>query len=337
MRSWILIAAVLLATPATAQRKLEVPLKTTWKHAETGLLLRPTLIGLARTQITDLSTAELDVVGQYGSLEDVAVTLYLFRPALRSVAVWFDRAETQITQRDIFGNAAPQDEPRAFAPPGSTTASALRRAYLPGKSEFKSTALAMVPLDGWLVTIRISARNLDPATLDARLSDVIAAIGWPKGVADSTAATPVAACTNTLPFSRKAKLVRPKLENNIMGALIASLASERKQDPGAAVFCREGAGNLDYGVYRRSDSVDSYTMAVGDAGRVVNVYPALSLDKSKPGFTLALADLSKTMVYPNFDKLPPPDAAWKAVRSTKPVSSSSRQGNQQNIDVVMPK
>lgn len=337
MRLWVLVAAMLLATPAAAQRTLEVPATSSWKHAETGLVLRPTIIGLARTKISDLTTAELDIAAQYGSLEDVAVTLYLFRPALLSVPVWFDRAETQIMQRDIFGNAAPQGEARAFAPPGATIASALRRPYLPNKAAFKSTALAVIPVGDWLVTIRISSRNLDSATLDSRLSEVIEAIGWPKGVAESTIATPVVACTNALAFSKKAKLLRPKMEDSIFGALIAGVGSRRHQDSAPTLFCRDGQGSLEYGVYRQPDSVDSYTIAINDAGRVVSVYPALSLKKADAGFTLSLSDLGKTMIYPNFNKLPAPDVAWKAVRSTAPVSSTSRQGNNQNIELSVPK
>lgn len=337
MRMWVLVATMLLAMPAAAQRTLEVPATASWKHAETGLVLRPAIIGLARTEISDLTTAELDIAAQYGSVDGVAVTLYLFRPALFSVPVWFDRAETQILQRDIFGNVAPQGEPRAFAPPGGTVESALRRAYKPDKPAFKSTALAVIPVGDWLMAIRISARDLDPATLDSRLSAVIEAVGWPKGIAEGPIATPIAACTNTLAYARKAKLLRPEMESSIFGALVAGVGANRRRDTAPTMLCRDGKGNLDYGVYRQPDSTDSYMLAIQDAGRVVRVYPAISLQKANAGFSVSFDNLAKTMIYPNFNRLPAPEAAWKAVRTTAPVSSTSRQGKNQTIEVSAPK
>ena len=81
------IAATAVAAPAAAQRDLGVPATAGWKHAETGLILRPRMAGLARTGIADAGTAELDVSAQFGSSDATAITVYIFRPALQSAPI----------------------------------------------------------------------------------------------------------------------------------------------------------------------------------------------------------------------------------------------------------
>ncbi|AJP74100.1 hypothetical protein TS85_23370 [Sphingomonas hengshuiensis] len=142
----LLALASLWAMPATAQRVLEVPATAGWKHAETGVILRAALTGLPRTRLTDSSNAELDVAAQYGDPDDISLTLYIFRPALQSAPMWFDRAETQIQQRGTFGDPAPTSAPRAFARSPGGSASALRRVYVPSKPPYRSTGVAMIPL-----------------------------------------------------------------------------------------------------------------------------------------------------------------------------------------------
>jgi hypothetical protein len=332
MRLLLMMSAVLFATPAVAQRTLDVPAKNVWQHADTGLQLQPRLAGLQRIQIQDTSKSELDIMAQYGSADDVLLTVFLFRPALDSVPVWFDRAEVQVMHRGIFGKAMPEGAPLAFAPPSSTTASGLRRMYRPEKA-FMSTGLAVMPLGEWLVAVRLSARKLDFPALDARLTDVIAGLGWPAGVVERPAAVPVAPCPTSLTYAKSAKLRKPTIETALTAALIAPVRADMgDKEKGAPItFCRESKSGLDYGVYRQPESMDSYTMALGDAGRVLNLYPALALKGGKPGFTMTLDNLGVTMIYPPFDKLPAPEVAWKTIKTAKPMSSASREGKKQNI------
>ena len=63
-----------------------------------------------------------------------------------SVPVWFDRAQTAILQRDLYGGATPAapaaDAVRAR--PGAAAASGLRQMYVPGHGKYRSTALAVI-------------------------------------------------------------------------------------------------------------------------------------------------------------------------------------------------
>jgi hypothetical protein len=74
-------------------------------------------------------------------------------------------------------------------------------------------------------------------------------------------------------------------------------------------------------------------MAIGDAGRVINVERGLQLDKD-PGYQLSLGDLDRTLVYPSFNGLPNPEDAFKAVRTAPVVSSAARGGKDISINVA---
>ncbi|MES2443312.1 MAG: hypothetical protein V4574_10815 [Pseudomonadota bacterium] len=326
--------------PAHAQqRSLQVPAASGWKHAETGLILRPRLAGFARNGLTDNGNAELDVAAQF---EDAStrITVFLFRPALQSVPVWFDRAETQILLRgDTFGKAQPIGPVQAFAAPGATAASALRRVYTPARGPYRSTGLAVIPLGRWLVAIRISSQQFDTAELDARLSEAVAGIGWPQGVAESPAAAPVLACAKPLDYAKRAKMKKPSINDALMGAIMpavaASAAKEGKAEPGPSLFCRDLPPRLEYGTYRAPDATNAYVMAIGDAGRIVSVSPSLAgLVDNSTSWGVSFGGLDSTDIFPPFDKLPHPDQAWKALTTSNPISSSS--GNGANITIGMP-
>ena len=338
MLKQILVAALTIgvAAPAAAQTPIEVPANAGWKHAQTGVVLRSKLAGQARTGISDSSANELDVMIRYDGDAHNPITLYVFRPAGGGLPIWFDRAETQIRLRDSLGGAAPAGPTVAFARPKATAQSSLRRVFLPGKGPYKATGVAMMPLGEWLIAVRFSSADLDAAGLDARMTEIIAGIGWPDGVAESPAAAPVPACSGQLAYARGAKLNKPDMADALIGAMVGGIAAEKAEkspEQGRPItWCREGEGEARFGVYRDAASVDSYMMALGDAGRVVNVNRGFGLD-DKQNFMLTLGDLDRTLVYPSFNKLPRPEAAFQAVTKTAPISSSSRDGKDITIGV----
>lgn len=322
------LLAVALAVPAQAQTKREIaaPASAAWKHAQTGITLPPALIGIARDSIGDHSNSEVDVFADYGDGQATTITLYVFRPALASVPMWFDRSETQVLMRDVYGNATPTAAPAVFTPPGGKATSALRRIYLPSKGPYKSTGLAIIPRGEWLVAVRISSQEFDAATLDAKLDAVIKAFGWPEGAADADAAVPIGACTTPIAYAKKAKLKPPSMTDALLGAMLSNIkpTDEEKAKAIPVIWCREGSPKQEYAVYRAVGNDSGYTIAMGDAGRVINVSPGLALDAKDPGYQLSLGLLEQTLIYPSFDKLPTPDAAIDAVRKNRPISSTTR-------------
>lgn len=330
-----LLAAMTLAVPMVAQAQqptaIEVPAVKKWKHAGTGVIVPQALAGLPRTRITDSTAGEFDMSIQFGDPEATQLTIYLFRPALASVPVWFDRAETQILDRDIFGHAAPVGDPIAFVPPGATAASALRRIYVPEKRPFIATGAAMVPLGEWLVAARLSSTSLDPVALDAKLLEALGGLGWPAPVAGASPdpiASPIQPCTTPAGFSGKAKVKKPDMTAALLGALVVSAANdpEVRKTPveGPQGFCREGKPRTELATYRTLADSKGYVIALGDAGRTISVYPELALDKGSPGYAVSFNDLATGYVYPGFDRLPEPDKVFEMVRKTRPISSSTR-------------
>ncbi len=66
-------------------------------------------------------------------------------------------------------------------------------------------------------------------------------------------------------------------------------------------------------------------MGLGDAGRIISLAPSLgALVDNRKGYMLSFADLDKTLIYPNFDKLASPEQALDAVNSASPISSTAR-------------
>ena len=329
------LLTVALAMPAQAQTKREIaaPAGAPWKHAQTGITLPPILIGIARGSIGDNSSSEVDVFAGYGDNQATTITLYVFRPALASVPIWFDRSESLVLMRNVYGNATPMAAPMAFAPPGGKTASGLRRTYLPGKGPYKSTGLAIMPMGEWLVAVRISSQQFDAAALDTKLDEVIKALGWPGSAADADAAIPVVACATPIAYAKKAKLKPPSMMDALLGATLSNIkpTDEERAKAVPIIWCREGSPKQEYAVYRAVGNDRGYTIAMGDAGRVIDVAPGLALDSKDPGYRLSLGLLDQTLIYPSFDKLPAPDVAINAVMKNRPISSASRGGKQITI------
>lgn len=326
---------------AHAQKSvLEVPATKKWQHAQTGLIVPQASAGLPRTEISDAGQGELDIAVQFGDIEKTQATLYLFRPALMSVPVWFDRVEAQVLHREAYGSAAPIDAPAAFAPPHGTTAAALRRIYKPSKPPFAATAVTVLPLGNWLVVLRISSTEQAPAQLDATLSALIAGLGWPAAAANAAqapAAIPIQGCPTPLAYNKKAKMQKPDMAAGLMGAMLAMIASKppkdgEKKDAAPVTFCRDGEGSSEMGVYRALPADDfAYTIAIADAGRTVSVYPDLMSDAKNPGYAVTLNTLDRAYVFPTFDRLPEPAKVLEALSKTRPISSAGRNGNEISI------
>ncbi len=332
----LLTGGTALPTSVCAQKAtLDVPASKKWQHAQTGLIVPQVSGGLPRTEITTLGQGELDIAVQFGDVDKTQATLYLFRPALMSVPVWFDRVETQILLRGAYGTPTPAGTPGGFTVPGGTVASALRRFYTPSKPPYAATGVAVLPLGEWLVVIRISSVEQGPAQLDATLSALIADLGWParsESMPALPAAVPVQPCATSLSYDAKAKMLKPDMQSSLLGSLIAAAANTKDKGKKAKaaeappLFCRDGTARQALGVYRaESLGSDSYTIAIGDAGRTVSVYREFQLDEKKtPGFAVTLNLLDRAYVFPSFDRLPDPDKVMQAIAQTQPVSSVER-------------
>ncbi|MHA6719033.1 hypothetical protein ACX40Y_06225 [Sphingomonas sp. RS6] len=333
----LFLAVVPASFAQDASRTLDVPADKKWQHATTGLIVPTTLAGLPRTEITDASASELDVSVQFGTVDTTFATVFLFRPALMSVPIWFDRVETQVLKGTTFGSAVPIEQPAAFALPGRTVTSALRRVYRAGQPPFTATGIAVLPLGKWLVVLRMSSRVLSPADLDSKIGAAVAGLGWPapeSGASEAMPATVVQPCATPLLYDAKAKMKKPDLAQGLIGATLAMMA-DKPPEPGVqedetkpVTFCRDGEPTRELAVYRATPGdAQSYTIALADAGRTVSVYPDLLSDPKKPSFAVTLNTLDHAYVFPSFNRLPAPGKVMEAIGKTQPIASSESGGS----------
>jgi hypothetical protein len=322
---------LLFATPAQSDlRPLDVPLTSGWQHAETGVILMPKLAGMERRSLADNGANEFDIVAQYGTSDGTTATIFLFHPGIDSVPLWFDRSRAVIEHLGAFDMASATTTPaRSFAPPGSDGASALRISYALKDGRVRSSALAVIPTADWLVVVRLSSVRLEVAALDTVMTDFIAAIRWPTGVAPAPAALPVAACAEPLLSFAKAKLVKPDMTEILLGSMVASAGNKAGEAP--LTYCRDGEGRVDYGVYRVVETGDGYAIALGDAGRAIGVWPAPALGKGPRRYSVTLQDLARSVMFPSFDRLPPPDQVIEMTRHQPPISVAERHGNKTSV------
>lgn len=335
------IVATLLATTPALARDLAVPPDKGWQHAETGLVLTAKLDGLARTKLIDETTNEHDVIAEFADPDrNVIATVYLFHPAIDDVAIWFDRSQTAIEARDVYGGATPVNAaPLAFAPPGATVASALRQVYSPHRAPYRATALAMIPTGDWLVAIRMSATTLDPAALDLAMSRIIGAIRWPSAPSAAPAAMPVTPCTTTLRYT-KAKLLKPSGSHMLLTLLGGAIASSHKADDKPAPhqsWCRDAASAQDYGVYRTDAMGDSsYALAILDAGRAVFVQRSIAAQIGEgESYSVSLIDVDRsTVAFPSFDRLPQPAQVAELVFKGQPLGRSTSGKGKTDVQIT---
>ena len=256
--------------------------------------------------------------------------------------IWFDRSEEALRHRDTYGGVTPATPaPVAFAPPRTGVPAGLRRVYVPAKGPYRATALAVMPLGDWLVAVRYSSAALDPAALDAKLTAIVAELGWPaSAAAPVAAAVPVVACATTLHY-RKARVKQPDMMQALLGASLAMTA--RSKAPGAAPvaetvepLCRDGEASVAYAVYRAPGRTDGYLLALADAGVTVGVDRAFSLPGSADGgWGVTLHDVNGSdHIFASFDALPRPEQVVELVTHGSPVSSTAANGREVTIGIA---
>lgn len=321
------LCVALAATMAQAQgpqlRLIEQGAAQAWKHERTGVVFPTGLIGLKRSVVQDTTNNEYDVAAIYGDgYVTGLVTIYVYRPAVTSVPLWFDRAQTSIV---AFRGIGSPKAATIFAPPGSKTASAMRVSY-PMPGEATATALAMVPVGDWLLKIRITAPGT-PEAVESRIDEILAALALPDQP-DAPVAAEVQPCAEPLKYG-KAKALKPD-GAHVMLVAITNLRDQVEEV--AEAWCREKALNVVWGHYRKTEVPDGYVLALGDSGRALQVKAVPALDEGKkPDYSLAFIDAGVTIQFPLLSALPVPEKAIEFTKKLKPVARIPRDSKEINL------
>jgi hypothetical protein len=330
-----LASAVSASAQSAKPTRLEVPATASWQHAATGMILPPVSARFVRQDVSDNSGgAELDVAATYqDSTTGTVATVYVFRTMLPDAPLWFDRALDAILLRPNYKRAdASPPAVTAFTPPKASRASGLRTSVALVPTPLRSTALAVAPVGGWLVKVRMSSESLDAAALDARLSAFIDELRWPAEAKAPKAAAPIAPCATPLRF-KKAKIVHDDLAQVLINSVTGGLALEAAEDSGpTAVYCREPGLAPERAVYRPSEAANSYAIAMDDAGTILQLAPALTIKGIGSGgkVSMTLMHRQTSDMLPSFNRLPSPDQAVNVLNSGRNSGISVEAGDGKN-------
>lgn len=359
MMRGMIIAATLVPLIGSADAGAQVPpdlnidRSRPYHHELSGLVLPTVLDGFRLAKAAAFAPEHLDEDFNYfnGTTDD-DITVFVFRNVSGSVPVWFDRIASAVERRDIYGGPTPIMPPTAFAPPGQSAASGLMATWRPGKSRFRSTGLAFMPLGpNWYVEVRYSSPAIEPEAMETHLRNVVRSLGWPKKPVARVAATPVTDCSTPLQLSGRASTLpsgKDAPANILFGALNAGFAanatkkSKTSSEPERG-WCRDtGAYGLptQYGVYRPVETTDRYLITFNDAGRGIWVGPntlagliAAEHGTSTSSWSVSLLDVATTTNFVDRDRLPPPDQAFTITRTESYASRSSTWGKKRNIQI----
>lgn len=327
---YTLVVALALASPAAGQmRSLGVPNDKGWQHARTGIILLSKLGEFQRSELRDNGSSELDVAAAYdaGTNADTA-TIYLYRPGIASLPMWFDRSQYAMMVNPQIQVAAPFGPIARVALPGSIVGSGLRMTYSL-RGDKGATGLLMVPYGEWLLAIRVTSRTKMAADVDAALLDLVAKVRWPEKRPAERVADPIAACLTQIK-TRKAKLIQPDLAQALIGATLSNLVEQKREKEGDTgkppVFCRDRNASREFGMYRSDQSSNGYILAIGDSGISASVFPGISLNNRKE-FAVTLSTHDSSDTYPSFNALPEPEQLFSLVTSRGPMSRAMRGGN----------
>ena len=334
------IAAACLAAPASsAGRPLNVPADKGWQHAQTGLILTAELGEFKRTALEDSTDAELDVAATYDAPNRSArATIYIYRPGLFDLPIWFDRSHLAMAHNKNFTLGAQAGPVARFSTPGNATQNGLRVVHAMAGKPTGATGLAIAPVGDWLVAIRLTSDSKDGAGVDAALTDLIAKIRWPANLTTTVVPDPIQPCVSSPLKFKRAKVLKPDLGQSLLGAALVMAANGKeasKEMAGPAqTYCSEGRGSADYSVYRPVGTNNQYVIAFGDAGISASVYPQFSLDGRKGNYSVTLSDLDSSDSYPGFNALPEPAQVFAMVMKMSPVSSTAH--GSKNITLSVP-
>ncbi len=324
-------ALLIGAAPALSQgqqsRVLTVSADAPFAHANSGLSMPATLIGLSRFEVRELESPELDVWARYRRDDTEELTVYVYRAIAGAVPVWFDRAANAVETRAGFGTPTAIAPTRAIIPPGAASASALMQSWSVTNGGYTGTSLLIAPLGEWLVKLRYSTKAGDGAAAEAKLMQALSTLGWPATIPAAQAAAAVVACPDALVFKGNAKPAKVDGASALLGAVLGGIvAEESKTAVSDTIWCRDPGSVTGPAIYRANGSDRSYLLALSDAGRGVSVGPneaGLLMGKSRPNWSIDLILPGRTLNYPPLDRLPSPKRVMEVLDGNALSSTST--------------
>lgn len=340
MERWLLvIGALALSTPLSAQTVIPLDRGDSFSHMRTGITLPARIGDLRLDRIIDFGDSQFDISGNYLSRDqDVMATVYLYRAGFPDISVNFDVVMEGISGREGFSPAQKaRVVPEAFIPRGHTVADALRMTWdVASGGEFETGGVALVPHGEWIIKLRVSSNRHDPAELLTYFDELSGALDLGEPEYPAPAAAMVKACTTDL-ATTDALLVDAGMEDVAPYALFLDIAVTAQTEDGSAelleppAYCRD----TDYSgqmVYRPNGRTDAYVILLNDAGNVVSVGGRTNLlsgirAENSPHVAGIFSSPDISALLGLFDGLARPDMVLTMLENREPLVVSNRDGN----------
>lgn len=325
------MSTLLALAPAQAQptqRNIEAKAGEGWHHQHTGVTMPVRLGGFDRQYIRDNSENELDVLAQYhGDETRTRLTLFLYRAAINNVPLWFDVANHSLRDNVDFVPGTSEYLSSTFTPPGQSSASGMMTVYSTEGSDFKSTGVAMLPLNGWLVKVRFTSTELSVEAMEAALEPILNDIIWPEKIGPAPTAVAISSCEDSLTLTDKVRRINPTLADALIGGLTGIPGDEdaAKSEEEAAIYCRDPQDFDQFPIYRKDGTKDGYLLPLGDAGRAAVVFRnelGGLVDGSRgTRYSPILMHLDRNVIYPDLNILPTPQTLLSATGDDAAIST----------------
>ncbi|GAB5483264.1 MAG: hypothetical protein Pars92KO_30210 [Parasphingorhabdus sp.] len=304
----------------------------TWVHQHTGTGFPARLGGFDRSRIRDLTEDQLDIVVSYKDADQKDVlTLYLYRPAINDVPLWFETARQSLMVGGFAQFAPELVTETVFTPPGQLSTAGMVVSYSLTGSESKSTAIAMAPLNRWLLKVRYTSAKYDAQSLADEIPKIVSAVETGDIIEQAPEALAVKPCAKKLKLKSKVKRFRPSLVDALIGGAITSTAEEEKSDPDkpaeTVTYCRDPGEYGRWTVFRANESKNSYILPLGDSGRALSVYRntlsgAISGDNRRR-YTPVHMKLGQQDIFTDINVLPVPETLVAVINQGAIISSST--------------
>ena len=187
---------------------------------------------MARREITKIGGNAFDTGIQFGSPSDPSfVTLYLYRSSVRAPSIWFESAQRALTANPRTGVAPKSPSQIEYIDADGSGAPEIGLFTVALTNEFSSTGLALTEVNGWLVKIRLTSRELDANGNRAALLAALAQLNLPARGDQERPIARIAACADPLPTSA----AQPQSVSTLKALLTAPAFPPRP--PEGSAFC----------------------------------------------------------------------------------------------------
>jgi hypothetical protein len=307
-----------------------------WKHKESGIALPGRLADAELAKVTDGTLSESDVFAEYNDAEnDITTSVFVFRAGVPDASLWLDR--TLMPYRLGQGSIGTLDFAKGsittVTPPGGAADSGVFAAYPASGKGIVATAAAILPVDNWLVAIRMSSRRPSAADLSTRMRTAIGQIKLPSPKSPDPAAYAIEDCADGVAFAEAPRADAGEATGGALLSLVVdgAVGAGKSKPQAAAVapahFCRDQGGSAMLTPYRRIGAHDGYVVAGGDAGFTIAVQPSLitQADPTKPPlYEVKVLTVEKAAVFRGFTAVPTLAQAQTVLRGERPIGQVGR-------------